>query len=185
MSELEMSLRSVDIDQRLITGIVAPYNSVSYMTPDPAGERIMRDAFTKSLKERSERIPLCRVHDHSRAVGMSREWVDGAGGLTATFHVRKSGHGDEVLEEARDGYLSGMSVGFMPVRQERAADGVREVREARLMEVSLVVIPAYDGARVLAVRQAEPVSELMAPFLNPPPRIDLSPIAAPWVYDAR
>lgn len=184
MSELEMSLRSVDIDQRLITGIVSPYDEISYMTPDPSGERIMRDAFTKSLKERATKIPLCRAHNHAHALGMSREWLDSPDGLTATFHVRKSALGDEALEECRDGYLTGMSVGFMPVRQARDRAGVREVREARLMEVSLVVIPAYDGARVLAVRAAEP-AELLALFPPVPVQIDLSPIAAPWVYDRR
>ena len=89
--------------------------------------------------------------------------------------------GDEALEEARDGYLSGMSVGFAPLNQTRGSDGVREVREARLLEVSLVVIGAYEGAKVLAVRNAQDLDKLLAPFQNPP-HVDLSPIPSTWGY---
>jgi Escherichia/Staphylococcus phage prohead protease len=183
MSELFMQLRSADVDTRIIEGIVAPYDETSYLTPDPAGERIMRGAFAKSIRQRETRIPLCRAHDHARAIGMSRRWTDAAEGLAAEFHIRPSTVGDEALEEARDGYLSGLSVGFEPLVTKRAPDHAIEVREARLLEVSLCVIAAYDGARVLSVRNAQELDELLAPFRNPP-HVDLSPLPAIWAYDS-
>lgn len=154
MNTLPMEIRSVDIDARTIVGVCAPYDEISYLTPDPSGERIIRGAFAKSLRQRADKIFLFRGHDHGRAVARSSAFEDDDGGLVGTFHARASLIGDEALEEVRDGYLPGMSVGFRNVQVRRGQDGVREVVEAALLEVSLVTIPAYDGARVLAVRDA-------------------------------
>lgn len=177
---LVLSLRAADVDLagRTIFGTVAPYNAVSYLVPDPRGERIMRGAFTKSMRERSDRVPLFRHHDHSRAVGMSREWTDSDHGLAAAFGIRTGPMGDEVLEEARDGYLTGLSVGFRELRGGAGRDGVHEVREAALVEVSVTAIPAYDGT-ALAVRSAQTPEEIAAEverLLGPAPAVDLSPL---------
>ena len=88
---LAMELRAVSMDERTITGVVAPYDEVSYLVPDPKGERVIRGAFKKSILQRPTKIPLCRNHEHGRAIGMSREWADGPEGLTGTFHVRALG----------------------------------------------------------------------------------------------
>ena len=149
-----MEIRSVDMDERTITGVCAPYDEISYLTPDPSGERIIRGAFTKSLRQRHDKIFLFRGHDHGRAVARSTSFADDESGLVGVFHARPSAIGDEALEETRDGYLPGLSVGFRNVQLRRGDDGAREVVEAALIEVSLVTIPAYDGARVLAVRHA-------------------------------
>jgi HK97 family phage prohead protease len=177
--QLAMEIRNVDVEQRTITGVVAPYDSTSYLVPDPAGERIMRGAFGKSIRQRETRIPLCLNHDHSGAVGMSTSWVDGDDGLTATFRVREGERYDTVLTDVRGGFLPGMSVGFVPLVRTRGADGVVEIREGKLMEVSLVLIAAYDGAQVLAVRAAERIHELLKPFENPP-AVNLSPVPNWW-----
>ena len=176
---LAMELRAVDAQARTITGVVAPYDATSYLTPDPAGERIVRGAFSTSIRQRETKVPLLIQHDVERAVGMSRSWVEADSGLTATFAVRQSPEGDRALDDAREGYLSALSVGFRPLNQRRASDGVREVAEAMLVEVSLVLIGAYPGADVLAVRTAQDLDALLAPFANPPD-VDLSPFVAPW-----
>jgi hypothetical protein len=168
-----MEIRSVDIDERTITGVCAPYDEVSYLVPDPAGERIMRGAFSKSLRQRADRVLLFRGHDHSRAVARSRSFDDNDAGLVGVFHARPSSLGDEALEEARDGYLPGMSVGFRTLQARRGDDGVREVVEAALLEVSLVTIPAYEGAAVLAVRGAEAFT--FAPIV-----LEDGPPGMPW-----
>lgn len=148
MSELAMELRGADMDARTITGTVVPYDEVSYLVPDPSGERIARGAFAKSIRQRADRVPLFRNHEHGVMLGSSRSWADGADGLTAVFGVRPGQLGDEVLEEVRGGWLPGLSVGFRALTRARGQDGVTEVREAQLAEVSLVTIPAYEGALV-------------------------------------
>lgn len=175
---LPMEIRNVDTSARTITGVVAPYNETTYLVADAGGERIMRNAFNRSIAQRGNKIPLCINHDHSSAVGMSREWHNADDGLTGTFEVRNDPRGIEVLADVELGYLAGMSVGFTATDRRRNHDGVMEVREARLFEVSLVLFGAYDGAKVLATRQAQDLDELLKPFQNPP-ALPI-PFVPPW-----
>jgi len=79
--------------------------------------------------------------------------------------------------------LDMLSVGFQALTATRGADGVREVKEGRLVEVSVVALPAYAGAAVLAVRNAQDLDALLAPFLNRP-QVNLDPVA-PLGYPRR
>ena len=56
MHELAMELRSVDEPQRLVVGVVVPYDELTYLTPDPRGERVKRGAFARSIAHRGDRI---------------------------------------------------------------------------------------------------------------------------------
>jgi uncharacterized protein len=175
MSDLTMELRSVSEPERLITGIVAPYDEVTYLTGDPHGERMRRGAFTKSIQERGAKIPLLKNHDVTRKLGKSRCFREAPEGLIGEFVVNPGEYGDALLEECRNGYLEALSVGFVPVRVERGQDGAREILEAKLGEVSMVAVPAFEGAAMLSVRNAEHLSELLAPFANRP-AVNLDPI---------
>jgi len=179
MDELMMELRSVDETERVVVGVVAPYDEVTYLTPNPEGERIRRAAFRRSLDHREAKIPLLRNHDRTLELGRSRRFTDTAEGLVGEFVVHGGPQGDALLDDTRNGYLPAMSVGFQAVRVERGDGGVREVHEARLVEVSLVAVPAYAGAAMLAVRNAQDLDELLAPFANRP-TVDLSPIPPVW-----
>ena len=183
MDQLPMELRSVDESERIVTGIVAPYDEVSFLTPDPNGERILRGAFKKSISQRQGKIPLCRGHEHGVKLGTSRRFTDDGTGLVGEFVVNRGDKGDELLEDLRDGYLDSMSVAFQPLVVGRGADGVREVKEARLYEVSMVAIPAYQGAAMLSVRDAQDLAELLAPFANRPD-VNLAPLP-PIVHTPR
>jgi hypothetical protein len=176
---LHMELRRVDPAERLVVGLVAPYDETTYLVANPDGERIRRGAFGRSIKHRGSKIPLLRAHDTSLTMGWSRQFTETDEGLVGEFVVNDGGRGDELLDDARGGYLKGMSVGFSPLRSERGDDGVREVVEARLVEVSMVGVPAYEGAALMAVRNAQSLDELLAPFANRP-TVDLSPIAPLW-----
>jgi HK97 family phage prohead protease len=180
---LAMELRDVNESQRLIVGVVAPYDEVSYLTPDPNGERIRRGAFAKSIEQRATKIPLLRRHDQALRLGQSREWQDDAGGLLGTFGVNPGDAGDALLSDCRDGYLGGLSAGWIPMGRTRGKDGVGEITEAKLIEVSAVAVPAYDGAALLAVRDAQDLDALLAPF-RARPDVNLEPIA-PLVYRSR
>jgi HK97 family phage prohead protease len=185
--QLDMQIRDVTESRREIVGQVAPYNETSYLTGDPRGERLLRGCFARSIEQRGNRIPLCVGHNHGRAaVGLSTRWQEDGDGLLGVFAVRPDEEGDRVLADTRDGYLPAMSVGFAPIpsRSRRGSDGALEHTEAALKEVSLVVVGAYDGARVLEVRSAQDLDELLAPFKNPP-AVDLSPIPPIGIYLGR
>lgn len=180
MDKLAMEIRTTDESQRLIIGIAVPYDETTYRVP--GGERVIRGAFKRSIQHKADKIPLAVAHDPKMVMGWSQEWEETAEGLQGSFRVNDGAKGDQILEDVRNGYYPSMSVGFEATRAgvHRAPDGVREIREAKLVEVSLCGIPAYDGAAVLAVRTAQSLDELLAPFQNIP-KWDLDPLP-PLVY---
>jgi HK97 family phage prohead protease len=180
MDKLAMDLRTVDDSQRLIIGIAVPYDETTYRVP--GGERVIRGAFKRSIQHKGGKIPLACAHDPRMVMGYSQEWEETPEGLLGSFRVNEGEKGTQLLEDVRNGYYPSMSVGFEATRDgvHRAPDGVREVREAKLVEVSLCGIPAYDGAAVLAVRSAQDLDSLLAPFQNIP-KWDLDPLP-PLVY---
>jgi HK97 family phage prohead protease len=171
-----LELRVPDTAERIVEGIVVPWGETSFLTPDPRGERFRSGSLTRTIKERGDRVKLYRTHEHAVAVGKPTAWKNTDAGLWASFRIAATPAGDDVLLEVREGMLDAFSVGFLPKRETRAADGAREIIEAQLHEVSLCPIGAYDGARVLAVRSP---SRFTLPTLPPMPTVDLAPVSLP------
>ena len=147
--------------------------------PIPAGNGSCAAPLRKSIRQRADKIPLHDNHGTDRRLGISRTFTDDDDGLVGMFGVFDGDRGDAFLTEARQGYFGGMSVGFQPLVATRGADGVREIREAKLIEVSVVGMPAYEGAGLISVRSVQDLENLLAPFRNPP-TVDLTPIPQLW-----
>jgi HK97 family phage prohead protease len=180
MTIIGMELRGADVSRREIVGIVAPYDRPTYLVADPGGEVLARGAFTKSITERPTRIPLFLNHNHDTIYGYSASWDDGPGELRAVFKVRDDDAGTKILIDASEGYLPGMSIDFRPIQSRRRGDGVRVISEAKLAGVSLVTVPAYDDAQVLATRSADAPRIDVAAMFGPRPDVDLSPVPRFW-----
>lgn len=172
---LGMTVRKVDMTGRIISGLAVPYDSTSYLTEYGSnGERVLRGAFNKSISDwRSGNRPinLFRNHMHDQALGRAVKIQNTDNGLATDFYVPPSVAGDALLSEVDDGLLPGMSVGYAPIRQRQAQDGANEVQEAKLLEVSMVTIPAFDGTTA-TVRAAQ----ADAWWTKPLPIVDLSPL---------
>jgi HK97 family phage prohead protease len=175
MDYLPMAIRSVSEPERIISGIVAPYDETTYLVPVPGGERIKRGAFARSINNRGDKVPLFRNHDRDVRMGVSRSLVETGDGLLGEFLVNEGDAGDALLEEVRQGYFGGLSAGFLPEHRARGGDGASEVTMGNLVEVSVVGHPAYAGAGMLTVRNAEDRAAMLAPFNNPP-AVNLDPI---------
>jgi HK97 family phage prohead protease len=142
----------VDSEARTITGLAVPYGKVA-----KSGFRKWR--FLKgSLKwEDVARIKLMRDHDMTQPVGVATELNDTDEGLRPKFKIARGQKGDEVLSLAQDGVLDGLSVG-VDFEAEDAFDidpeddTVYLVRNAKLREVSITAMPAFDDARVSGVK---------------------------------
>lgn len=152
---------------RTIVGIAVPYGTPTQIH-DRSGsytEIFKHGAFARTITERGpERVKVLALHNHDamplgRAVVLREDSV----GLYAELAVSKTAAGDEVLELVRDGALDGLSIGFVPVVDNRPSPGVVERVEAKLHEISVVSFPAYDSARVAALRgESAPSPELLA-----------------------
>jgi hypothetical protein len=156
---------------RRVCGIAAPFNK-RFDTGDYV-EEFARGAFAKSIADRGDKIPLLEGHrQDAMPLGRAIHLEERTDGLYAEFLISRTGRGEEALQLARDSVMHSFSVGFVPVRDTRhkTADGrplvIRD--EVKLHHVGLISeVPAYDDARVLAVRQEyDPDDAQIAPRLS-------------------
>ena len=98
---------------------------------------------------------LLHHDDRSLPVGKTIDLTETPQALTVRARVSDTVAGNDALTLIHDGVLDGLSVGFYMLGETWSPDRtVRTVTRAELRELSLVNFPAYDNARVLAVRQA-------------------------------
>ena len=151
-------IRSVDLTDfevrasaREITGVCVPFD-----TPTQVGgytETFVRGAFTRTIAERGNRVKLLMSHDMTKPLGRAISLVEETRGLVGTFRIARTQSGDDALELIANGAIDSFSVGFMPVVDQWSADRTRVTRtECKLLETSLVTLPAFDAARIELVR---------------------------------
>lgn len=148
-------------DGRHVYGLLVPYGPVADVADAggrPYRERFVMGAFRRTIVERGSRVKLLVAHDHRRLpIGKFTSLTEDAAGLVGEARVSQTAAGDEALELVRDGTVDAFSIGFAPVRDRVADDGVLERTEVALREASLVGLPAYEDALVAGVRTAVPV----------------------------
>jgi HK97 family phage prohead protease len=126
-------------------------------------EKFERGSLTASLVK-NPKVALLLFHDaRSFAVGHAVDWDDQPTGLFGRFKLAMSAVAQYAAQQARDDFLTGLSVGFSPIRSSwtyaaefdpsRGPAFMDKVtrHEARLHEVSLTPTPAYVDARVHSV----------------------------------
>jgi Escherichia/Staphylococcus phage prohead protease len=144
-SPIALELRE---DGRTLVGTVMPYNTEARV--GRYTESFLPGAFAGADPTQ---VPLLAVHDHdSLPIGRALSLTDGPTGLDAELRVSKTALGDEVLELVRDGAATGLSVGFVPVEDRWVTRSKVERVKAKLMEISITAFPAYEDARIMAMR---------------------------------
>jgi len=165
-------LRMVDLETssnlQWLTGRAVPYNT--WTSVRWYQEAMAPGVFDKSLDEAARGLPLLLFHDGQRfPIGVSDKWKSvKSDGLHGVWRLDDDPDAQRAAKLARDGLLTGLSVGFVPLRnsweitddEEWNPDDVSTLDkctrlEARLVETSLVSTPAYAAAEVLTVRTAE------------------------------
>ena len=156
-----------DDDGHHLVGIVAPWHS-TYDTGRYI-EKFGQSVFDKSIAERGDRIPLLEAHNRDRnPIGMAVKWEKTNHGLVADFRLARTARGEEARTLALDGMVTGLSVGFHPIRNKTTTvEGRQQIErlEARLDHVGFVTAPAYAEAQVVAVRAFDPDDKELAPRL--------------------
>lgn len=157
---LQLELRSDAVDERIIAGIAAPFDSPAEINNVYEGaftEIIRKGAFAKTIRERGDRVKLLGLHDRTRMpLGRAVLLEERAEGLYAEFKVSNTQAGTEALELVRDGSLDHLSIGFRAITEVWDRKSTRRtLTEVALMEVSLVLEGAYgDAAAVTGSRSA-------------------------------
>lgn len=128
-------------------GILSPYGNV-----DSGGDVVVKGAYDKTLKEQGNTRPLLWQHKTDVPIGqlMLEDRVDG---LWAKGQLLMA------LDEAQKAYLlikagivKGLSIGFVSVR-DSIEKGIRQLREIKLYEGSLVTFPMNEMALITSVKR--------------------------------
>lgn len=99
-------------------------------------------------------IPMLWSHDASNVIGSWSSIEARDDGLTVRGKLNLAvAKAQEVrsLLQAKD--VSGLSVGFRTLKDERRSNGVRRITEARLHEISIVAFPSIPGSGVTHIRE--------------------------------
>jgi len=157
--DFEIRLDNADVDGMQFSGYAAVFNRDS--EPLPFTERILPGAFSKTLRSRNE-IKLFKNHNMDEVLASTRSKTlrlkeDGSG-LLAEAVLPDTTAGRDLAVLMKRGDVHSMSFGFsVPDGGDNwnARGTVRELREVRLHEVSIVTgFPAY-SATTASVRSLE------------------------------
>ena len=147
-------------DSGVIEGVLAGFGDT-----DHGGDRLAPGCLSKSLASRSVPLPMLLHHDLARPIGAWKEWRDNADGLHVkgllTLSTRDA---QEAHALAKDGALTGLSIGWKPIKASHDDKGIRNITEAELFEGSLVSVPMHDRARVTSIKGitgARDIAELL------------------------
>lgn len=132
------------------THVFEGYGSV-FGNEDQAGDVVVKGAFADSLQEKMPK--LLWQHDWWEPIGCYVEAREDDHGLYVKGQLATKGRAEEAYELLKMGAIEGLSIGFR-VRDFEIIDDVRYIKEADLLEVSLVTFAANELARIDAVKAA-------------------------------
>lgn len=127
-------------------GLLSPYGNV-----DGTGDIVEPGAYTKTLKDRGNKVPLLWQHQPSLPIGelTLEERADGLwckGQLLMADSVAQRAY---LFIKAR--IVKGLSIGFESVK-DTIDNGIRYLKEIKLYEGSIVTFPANEAALIASVK---------------------------------
>lgn len=136
---------------RTITGIAVPWNTTATVM---SGEKVkfLRGAFDVNQKP----AKLLENHDMTQLRGTVPELADSEEGLLFTAHFARTRAADDAVELVKANAYDSVSVGAEPIKAKYDKSGTLVVSQARLVELSLVAAPAFEGAKITEIAAAEP-----------------------------
>jgi HK97 family phage prohead protease len=140
-----MSIKGIT-EEGTFEGILSPYGNV-----DLGGDVVEPGAYTKTLKDRGNTVPLLWQHRSDMPIG-ELALEDRADGLYCKGKLLMA------LPEAQRAYLllksriiKGLSIGFETIKDE-IKDGIRRLKEIKLYEGSIVTFPMNEAAMVNSIK---------------------------------
>lgn len=155
-------IKQTDDEARTFTGLAATWDL------DLGGDVIRRGAFKETLSEieKADRIvPLLDTHGHRSSItsilGKMEEAKETKDGLLATFSVIDDPIGEAAFARIKGGFVDGLSIGYeakeveFPTPEQRRQNPrlYRTLKKVSLREVSVVLFPMNESARIQDVKQ--------------------------------
>jgi len=154
---ISFEIKALDGDGRTLEGFCAAFGNI-----DQVGDVIHPGAFRKTLTERGGRIKFLWQHDPTEPIGRLVEAREDTGGLYVKAVISDTARGRDAIALLKDGAIGEMSIGYDAVKggtdYSKTPEGksVRNLREIKLYEFSLVTFPANEQAIVTALKDADP-----------------------------
>lgn len=144
-SRIRMEIKEVS-EQGTFEGWLSTYGNV-----DEWGDMVMPGAFTKTLLDRGNSVPMLWQHQSAFPIG-TLTLTDKKEGLWCEGKLEMG------LQKAQEAYIclkanivKGLSIGFRTV-QDSIEKGVRQLKEIKLYEGSVVTFPMNELAQVTSVK---------------------------------
>ncbi len=120
---------------------------------DMSGDVVMRGAFAASLLARSNHpLPLLFGHETQKPIGVWDRIFEDETGLFVSGRILKDNkRARHIARLVSEGAISGLSIGYRPIRATPRAAGGRTLLELDLWEVSVVAFPMLRSARIVEV----------------------------------
>jgi HK97 family phage prohead protease len=175
----------LSLDGRTVEGVVVPYEEPAEVADDLGPTPVYREVFTETsfarqLQGFAARPGLVRRVgfnlDHRQELDRTVGWTDAVestpAGLVARFGLYPTANLDLVRSMLAETH-TGLSVECAVHKSRTRPDGVVERRTVQLLGVAAVPVPAYAGAGITALRDADD---------GPLPTPLLDAIAARWGF---
>jgi HK97 family phage prohead protease len=142
-----------------ISGLASVYGNV-----DLQDDIMERGALDRSIANHqgkaASKIPLLDWHGDSlgRLIGSAKELRSVPEGVWFKAGFSSTPEAQRARQLAQEGHLSGVSIGYLPIRQSFKTAGGKNVRvlhEVRLLEISLTPVPANPLAQVASVKAGD------------------------------
>jgi len=145
----KFKVKALDSDSRTFEGFLSTYGTV-----DADNDRVLKGAFTRSLRASLVGVPLCWAFRADEPIGRAQV-IDTPKGLKITGKLAEGvRRADEIYQLLKDGVVKGLSIGFKTLKSRMDGD-IRELIELRLFEASLVIFPSNPEATISSVKQLE------------------------------
>ena len=165
---------------RTITGLAVPWDVVANLSGDVGPVKFLKG----SISVDGPMPKLLEFHDDTRVIGRVTERLSTDDGLMFVATLSKTRAADDALALLADQSISAVSIGAVPLKFKRV-DGVMEVSEARMIELSLVSFPAYADAEIQSVyASAEDEEEIPEEETPPQPSEEDEPMSEPTTVEA-
>lgn len=144
------TLTKMDEKEGRISGYASVYTNV-----DNGFDQVMPGAFTESVKAinaGNQSLPILWQHRQDEPIGMWDIVADFDDRLEVSGKLIKGvTRADDTYKLLEAGAVNGLSIGYRTTKATKN-NGVREIREAKLFEVSVVTFPMNELARVNGVK---------------------------------
>jgi HK97 family phage prohead protease len=128
---IEQGLKDVDKSKRIMVGLFAPYK-----TPDIIGDVAHKGMFDRTWRENKSRVTHLFEHDTLKVIARNPElWEDDNGAYYKSI-VPKHKLGDDVLDLATNGLITGHSYAYKTIVGPKNKHGGRDLKEVKHFEVT-------------------------------------------------